>query len=65
MVTLSDASNTGLGVSRSVGLGPSGWGHFAHLLGKHRLGESPVPVLGLRGSPRVSALSVSSTASEG
>ena len=45
MVTLSDASNTGLGVSRSVGLGPSGWGHFAHLLGKYRLGESPVPVL--------------------
>ena len=45
VVTLSDASNTGLGVSRSVGLSPSGWGLFAHFLGGHRLGESPVPVL--------------------
>ena len=45
VVTLSYASSTGMGVSRSAGLTPAGWGLFAHLLGGRRLGESPVPVL--------------------
>ena len=54
VVTASDASETGLGVSRSVGLSDEGFRLVSHLVGASGLGTSPLPVLGpVLASPRI------------
>ena len=59
VVTASDASETGLGVSRSVGLSDEGFRLVSHLVGASGLGTSPLPVLGpVLASPRIMVLSL-------